>query len=202
MIKVVVDTDYFRFITRDCSDSFLFLKIMEALECAPIMHEYVYKEELHEHSFVKKLVQDGYLTIVDYDSLTSDEENKNEYIRLFKFAYYEMNYKKFEGNNIKEYRHEKENLGEIHSVILAKILGYSLMMSNDGDARTFIETKVNTSKNSIKVVNIELTFIEMITPNVSKLKWPDIKSYLTPLKNSESIKDRDKYNRIRNVWCN
>lgn len=201
MNKVVIDTDYFRFITNDLSDSTLFLNIMSELEYEPVMHEFVYKEELHEHSFVKKLVDEGCIEIINYDSLTYRENDKKDYQSLFYMSYNEMNGMAFDSKRqIKNYHKKEENLGEIHSAILARIKGYTLMLSNDGGAKTFIHTKLNTARNHIRVVNIVETFTELLSPDTSALKWSDIKGVLGKYKKSKFESDKAKYKQIHDLW--
>ena len=202
MKKVVLDTDYFRFITKDLWDSKLLIKIMDELEFKAVMHEFVYKEELHEHSFVKQLVDNNFIEVIGYDFLTQiDSEKVEEYERLFRFAFKGLNGKDFTSSiQIKDYHKEKSNLGEIHSVILARFLNYDLLMSNDGGAKTFIETKLNIGKNNIRVVNIEETFTQLINPNNSNIKWSDIKDVVKPLKRSRYISDQEKFKRIHDLW--
>lgn len=203
MKRVVIDTDYFKFITKDLTDDTFFLKLMQELDYEPVMHEYVYKEELHEHSLVKKLVSDGKLIVFSYNTLTVEKTDKKDYENLFYMAYLEMNGTKFISNRtINDYHHEKENLGEIHSVILAKILGYDLMMSNDGGAKTFVHTKLNTSKNRIRVINIEETFTELLSPNTSGITWSEIRTIMRPLDKSDFKTDKAKFQRVRDIWVN
>ncbi len=200
MKKVVIDTDYFNFITHDLSDDSLFLEIIRELKYEPVMHEFVYKQELHEHSFVKCLVDKHIITIYDYDSLTKDQADATEYERLFKYAYFELNAKRFvDAMVIRDYRHEKENLGEIHSTILARLMGYDILMSNDGGAKS-LAGKLSTLRSHIHVYNIEDTFTELITPEKSSIKWTKIKNVVKQLKNNGNKTDTEKYMRIRNKW--
>lgn len=201
MKNVVIDTDYFRFITNELKDDSVFLHIIKILDYKPVMHGFVYKEELHEHSFVKNMVDKGIITIYDIASLTKSIEDKNEYERLFLFAYQELNGYSFStSQRIEGYHHEKENLGEIHSVILARLMKYDLFMSNDGGAKNFIINKLNNKRNYINVINIEETFTKMISKDNSDLKWSEIKTVVRRFKNSEYKSDKEKYERIKKFW--
>lgn len=203
MKKAVIDTDYFKFITKNLTEEGLFIKLMNELEYIPVMHEFVYKQELHEHSFVKKLVKDQIIMVYDFNSLMKDRESENEYNRIFKYAYYELNGRRYSSSmDIKDYHHEKENLGEIHSMILAKFMNYDMFMSNDGGAKFFIKTKINNGKFSIRVVNIEETFVDLLDTNKSSLKWSDIKRVVYQLKHNGNRADEAKYQRIKNTWAN
>lgn len=91
------------------------------------MHEYVYKQELHENAFVKKLVEEDIIKIYEYYGFLIDKEKEEEYERGFRYAYKEMNGRDFSRKHqIREYHHDKEKLGEIHSAIMARMLKLDL----------------------------------------------------------------------------
>ena len=96
------------------------------------------------------------------------------------------------------YHHDKENLGEIHSIIMARMLGMEIFMSNDGGARTFVEQKISTKKSPLRVIDIETTFTELIVREASNLSWRDLKPIIAQLRRNET--DQKQYERIRNLW--
>ena len=201
MRKVVVDTDYFKFITMDCTDEILFKAVIKELHILPIMHEYVYKQELHENAFVKKLVAEDVIQIYEYSSFLTNEERKEEYGRGFRYAYKEMNGRDFSRvHQIKEYHHEKENLGEIHSAIMARMLNLDMFMSNDGGARNLVEFKLNSRKHRIQVMNIEDTFRELSANENTSLSWNQIKNVIRQFKKNNTVTDDARYERIRELW--
>lgn len=200
MKNTVIDTDYFKFLTMDCKCEDVFFDVMQEIECQPVMHEYVYKHELMEHSFIKKLVENKKIIIYSYDSLMSTPEREYEYTRTFSFAYKDMNGRAFdESCDIKFYHHDKENLGEIHSVILAYMMNYDMLMSNDKGARRLVKDKLNTNKKNINVYDVEHTFIELIDKDNSLLKWKRIKPIVGQWKDKNPT-DNEKYNRVKNIW--
>lgn len=201
MKRVVIDTDYFKFITNDLTDAGYFLKLMEELMLEPVMHEFVYKQELHEHSLVKQLVKDQKLTVLYYENLMMDSKNCAEYERLFLYAYHEMNGVPYNRQNpIKEYRHGKENLGEIHSLILARLMNYDILMSNDGGAKTLAENKLNRQSIIVHVINIEETFTKLISKENSSFTWTDVRKIISVWKSSGFRADKEKYERVRVCW--
>lgn len=203
MKKVVLDTDYFRFITMDLTNESVFEEVMKQLEYKPVVHEFIYKQELHEHSFVKKLVANGVIEVLNFDDICKDDKDLREYERLFKFAYYEMNGRKFNSTtNVIDFHHSEENLGEIHSLILAKQLGYDILMSNDGGAKSFVDNKLNSKRTHISVINIEDTFTTLVNKDNSKIKWKDLKPIINQYKKNNNKTDDAKYDRIRKLWAN
>lgn len=200
MKKVVIDTDFFKFITMDFKDEELFLKVMQELDYSPIMHEYVFTEELHEHSFAKKLVNNKHIEVKTYKAIIGSGSKEIEYKRLFKYSYHEMNGIEFDDSlKIEDYHHDKENLGEIHSIILAQLDNIDILMSNDGGAKNFVDNKLKTSRNTIKVINIERMFTELVTKDSSSLRWREIKKVVSQLKGTNDADER-KYSNIRKFW--
>ncbi|MGN0161354.1 MAG: hypothetical protein ACI4AQ_08210 [Lachnospiraceae bacterium] len=201
MRRVVVDTDYFKFITLQCTERDVFLEIIKELDVTPVMHQFVYEEELHKESFVKKLVDEGHIEILYYNDFLDTPEREKEYERLVRFAYVTMNGKALDvKHNIRKYHHEKENLGEIHSVSMARLMGYDLFMSNDGGARNFVENRLNSRKHHIKVMNVEDTLIYIVQNISTALKWGRIKNIVKQYKNTDYDTDKEKYERIREKY--
>lgn len=202
MREVVVDTDYFNFITLNCTDKDLFLVVMNEMQFFPVLHEYVYEEELHECSFVKNLVKDGNIKIIRYTDFLLNEKKMKEYKRLAEYGYEMMNGETFDNTkDIVCYHHEKENLGEIHSITLARMLKLDCFMSNDGGARSYVENHLNNNKSQIiTIYNIEDTF-NYIHKNIqTSLNWGRIKNVIKQYKNSGLKANLERYERIRNVW--
>lgn len=54
-----IDTDFFLAFTEDNKNTFLFLTVMDALNLSPVMHIYVYEQELGASGVAKELVRDG-----------------------------------------------------------------------------------------------------------------------------------------------
>ena len=200
MKYVIIDTDFFRFITKDLKEDKLLINAMNELGYMPVLHEFVYKHELHEDPFIKNLIDRKLLMVLNYSLFKNDKRFISEYERLFKMAFYEMNGTKFDDNKkFTDYHHEKQNLGEIHSVVLARLQNMDIFMSNDKGAKFFVENKLNTAKNKISVVDIEETFTKLITPSSNSIKWKDVRSIISIWKNSNPT-DEKKYKHIRQCW--
>jgi hypothetical protein len=201
MREVVIDTDYFRFITLDCTDKELFLEIMKELDIMPVMHEFVYRQELHAESFVKSLVENGDIKAICYSDFLKDKGKSEEYDKLAKYAYNVMNGWEFDDEReFKTYHHEKENLGEIHSITMARILKLDIFMSNDGGAKQFVEGRLNSRKHKIQVMNVEDTFKCILENADTNLNWSKIKNVVKQFKKNGTKTDQERYERIQSAW--
>ena len=150
-IVTIIDCDFFNHITESSKDIKNFEALIKDLNIQPIVHEYVYKEELFSNNCAKKMLECGLLKEEKFDDFIN-EKNKNEYIRYFETFYKYANgmdivYKK---NNYKTYRKSGENLGEIHSLCLALIKVYPMFLSDDSGAKRLNASIEKKSKIMIK----------------------------------------------------
>ena len=88
----------------------------------------------------------------------------------FEEYYKEMNKKMWESDktDIFHYRKARENLGEIHSCIMAHFLGLKYFMSNDGGAKELVIRRVNNNKFQLTVLSFE-NFLNLLVENKKKL---------------------------------
>ena len=70
--------------------------------------------------------------------------------------------------DIFHYRKARENLGEIHSCIMAHFLGLKYFMSNDGGAKELVIRRVNNNKFQLTVLSFE-NFLNLLVENKKNL---------------------------------
>lgn len=75
--EVVIDADFFNKFTEKDTSGQLFIKIMDEIGVVPVMHKYVYLEELHGNILAKSLVGDGIIKIYDYNDFITYENKRN-----------------------------------------------------------------------------------------------------------------------------
>lgn len=193
---VVIDTDFFRKVTNDMKTEELFLRMMNELNVIPVMHEFVYSEELHKDFFVKKLKDTGNLIIFSFHDYL-DSDNKDDFEEKFTEAYKKFNFQAFAGEDIYKYRKCKESLGEIHSSLMAWYMNMDMMMSDDGEAKQYVTVMLNSRKKKIQVLNVydTLKYIgEMPNRNI---KWKDIKG----MANQAFKNAPQKLESIKKIWA-
>jgi two-component system sensor histidine kinase YesM len=123
MQKAVIDADFFIKLTEYASDNGkIFCQVMDDLGVQPIMHRYVAEVELKRAESLKKLIDEGKITIIDYDEYIDRNDDEN-YKYYFQCAYERMNCFDFpDEEDIYTYHAIDENLGEIRSIYLARQL--------------------------------------------------------------------------------
>ena len=149
----IIDCDFFNHITETSKNTKHFEDLISDLKIVPVMHEYVYFQEMILNKCAKKLVNDGLLKIEKFDEFINDE-NEEEYVRFFESFYHYANGKNIQyiKNDYKTYRRSRENLGEIHSICLALIKKYPILLSDDSGTKR-LNCKVE-KKNQIVIKNI------------------------------------------------
>jgi hypothetical protein len=172
--EVVIDTDYFKKFTEKCPSGELFLRIMDEMNVSPVMHSYVYTEELMDNRTAIELVEKNEIKIYNYSNFI-DENNINDYEDKFKRAYKDFNFKEFD-RNIYEYRHDKESLGEIRSTLMAWYMNINIFMSDDREAELFVTGKLSNHRRKIIVYNVYDTLKEISLKSTKNIRWSDVKA--------------------------
>lgn len=192
---VVIDTDFFRKVTNNLSTNELFLKIMDEMGLCPVMHEYIFKEELHKDSFVTKLRDSGVLKVYSFEHYLNSG-NTEEFEEKFMEAYKKFNFQPFKGDNIRTYRKSEESLGEIHSSLMAWYMNMDIMMSDDGEAKHYVTTMLNSRQRKIHVYNIYDTLEYIGKMPERSIKWKEIKG----MANQAFERAPKKFDSIREIW--
>ncbi|MGD9678708.1 MAG: hypothetical protein AB7V16_10245 [Vulcanibacillus sp.] len=193
--EVVIDADFFNKFTEKDPSGVLFLMIMDEMNTMPVMHEYVYSDELMGNITTAGLVKMGHIKIYKYQDYIN-KNNETDYKEKFRRAYKDFNYEDFAGD-VFTYRQCQQSLGEIRSTLMAWYMNIGIFMSDDGGAKQYIETKLNSAKRRINVYNVYDTLHQIALKDTRNVKWTDIKA---TAKSSFEF-SLDKYTEIRNLWC-
>ena len=157
--QVIIDADFLNIFLSFKDGEILFKDIMESLGFSPVIHQYVADNELDVNQKER----------IPYDKIFNDKYKKFYQIE-FEEYYKEMNKKMWESDktDIFHYRKARENLGEIHSCIMAHFLGLKYFMSNDGGAKELVIRRVNNNKFQLTVLSFE-NFLNLLVENKKKL---------------------------------
>ena len=197
--RVALDADYFNKLTENDADGILFLKILQELDVSPVVHKYIYDEELFANCTAKKLVENGTIVVISYDEYLSKEQ-RDRYEIMFKLVYQRFNGEAFEENShydVYSYRKAGENLGEIRTALMAQYMNIGIMLSDDGAAKTYVENNMRIAGEAMVVRNIYDTLVIIGGKNDRAMKWSEIKGLAKRVfKNSDK-----KYKAIQAIWA-
>ena len=175
-VQVAVDTAFLSKLTEEDQRGVLFKNIMLQMRRSPVMHQYVYKEELHGNMSARNLVEEGSVQLVQFADFLKNKADMAFYEGLFRQAYKGMNGRELPKTaDVFTYRHEKENIGEIHTALMAQYLNIDLMVSHDDGAKKYIEEHMSSRRHELTVWNIQDVFKALAFCDRDIVKWRDIK---------------------------
>lgn len=163
--RVLMDSDFCNMIApgNNIPKEKAFVKsIFNSLGKLPVIHTFVYSQELLTNGAIKELVGENYIEIIEYDAFLTEDWHKTKYIDDFVDYYDYMNSEAILAEFAEITRHRaKKNMGEIHSLILAHYLGIPVFMSNDSGAKQLARSRIDSSAWHIDVKNVCDVFCEI-----------------------------------------
>ena len=180
--RVVIDSDFCNMLTPGNNfykEKVFFKSIFNSLGKKPVIHTFVYKQELLTNTVIKELVNEKFIEIIEYKDFLVEDWYKKQYTDDFVDFYDYMNSEKIAADfeQIKTH-HAKKNMGEIHSLILAHYLAIPIFMSNDNGAKQLAQTKINSSAFTICVKNICDVFCDIKNNGSIKIDSKAVRSIL------------------------
>ena len=88
--EVIVDTCFLQKLSSEGKAIDNIKKVLTELEYIPVVHPYIYKHELSLHSYFVRLVEDGYIRVIQYDEFQKDAVDKQTYEAYYDVLYEEM----------------------------------------------------------------------------------------------------------------
>lgn len=200
MGKVVVDTDFLNHILKTPNGEEIMQKIVNFNGYELIMHPWVYDREIKGlNSAIEKYVNEN-VKILDYSDFLKTEEDEIFYDMVLRSLYPEMNrgatldesYRSF-----KTYNKSGVNLGEIHSVILAKFFGIPLLLSDDYNAKEIAAKRINEDGYQLDVKKSFDVMCDMVSSDRSILTFEDANSVI---KNLKPVYQKDYLKKIKALY--
>lgn len=197
--RVVLDTDFLNILltsekqmTKSEEEETIdfFKSIFEILNLKPVIHEYLYAQELIANPLAKRLVDEKYIELIKkQDFLKTHSAEKlymtqvRSFYKIMKGGKNELRIDDYDGLIL---HHEtKSNLGEILSILMAKELKLHCFFSNDKGAKNLVQNKINTSNFSINVYNVLDVFEEIDNKHDKKLHSKKRKAIQKKLENKK-----------------
>lgn len=194
----IIDNDFLSYCMRshqNIDGKELFLNICRELNMEPVVHTYVYEQEMFSLKESRELVSEGKMRVIDYPDFLKNEFERTMYERNFEDLYHQMNGEQivYKNCDVFSYRGGQENLGEIHSILLAMFCRYNVFLSNDGGAK---EIAWSNMKSKVHVYNIIDVF--------ERIAQKENRQYITKadfVALTKGDKGRKKeINRIKELW--
>lgn len=155
MKKVIVDTDFLNHILKSNNGQKTLQAIIELNEFELLMNCWVYEREIKGIFTDIQNFVDEHVTIINFTDFLKNEDEKNVYAFEFRELFYEMNNEKVSlgAQTCFTYKKAGENLGEIHSVIMARFMNIPLLLSDDYNAKEIAAKRINLEGYVLDVIN-------------------------------------------------
>ena len=179
--KAVIDTCFLNKISSDGKHVENLKKVLKELEYMPVVHPYCAEHELNLVDAYKKLIEERYIEVIEYDSFIPTSTHKVMYKKQFedlfkqlkKFIDSKRNNKKhmpdfdFATEDIFKTHKAGSSLADVHSVLMAYYLGFPVVLTEDSDIsylKTVSEQKFKLTAYKISIYNA-LDLIKKIASN-------------------------------------
>lgn len=145
--RAIVDTCFLQKIAAKGSCPENIRIILDNSEYTPVAHKYVVEQELALHGYLKKYVEDGYITTIEYDEFIGDALSKQLYETQFAYIYNEMRsylqtmggHKQMpelkipKGSDIYTHHMQGSSMGDVHMILMASFMRLPVFLSEDSD---------------------------------------------------------------------
>lgn len=166
--EAIVDTCFLHKFSKEGKNVELLKKILQNLDFQPIIHPYIWKNELEMYSYIEKLKNDGMIRIASYEEFLLDEDDTELYTQQFKELYkhlgeyYEMTGSKKRADalpdncDIFSYRKSGTSIGDVHVILMAAYSDIPVIFTEDGDIpalRSIAKRKISNESYQMEIYN-------------------------------------------------
>ncbi len=145
--RAIVDTCFLQKISSQGSCPDNIKTILDNSDYIPIAHKYVVEQELSLHGYLNRLIEEGYISTIEYNEFLNDDFSKMLYEKQFVDIYDEMrNYLRCSGgrkqmpelsipNGKTIYTHHigGSSMGDVHMILMASFMRVPVFLSEDSD---------------------------------------------------------------------
>lgn len=176
MGKVIVDTDFLNHILKTPNGEELMQKIVDFYGYELVMHPWVYEREIKGISTAADAYVQKNVKVLEYSEFLETEDDEALYEIYFLDLHRNMNRNEsVDGSyrSFKTYNRAGKNLGEIHSVILARFSGIPLLLSDDYNAKEIAAKRINADGYLLDVKKSFDIMCDMVKADKSALSYND-----------------------------
>lgn len=176
MGKVIVDTDFLNHILNTPNGEDVMQKIIDFYGYELVMHPWVYGREIKGINTAADAYVQKNVKVLEYSDFLETEDDVALYEIYFLDLHRSMNRNEsVDGNyrSFKTYNKAGKNLGEIHSVILARFSGIPLLLSDDYNAKEIAAKRINADGYLLDVQKSFDIMCDMVKADRSVLPYDD-----------------------------
>ncbi len=209
--QVLVDTVFLNKLSQYGKEIDTFKRLIDELDFKPVVHPYVARNELDMYPFFTKLVDEGYIEVIEYDAFLSDDEDKKYYESLF-FDVHDEIREHLEAiggkkqlpkltipnhQSVFTYRKASMSLGDVHMILMAFFLQIPVILTEDSDLellRSITRRKMSSSTYELDIIDA----VDVLIRVAQKKDNSFTKAELTSI--AKKIGERSRQSDIKQAW--
>lgn len=209
--EVIVDTCFLQKLSSEGKAIDNIKKVLTELEYIPVVHPYVYEHELSLHSYFVRLVEDGYIRVIQYNEFQKDVTDKQTYEAYYDVLYEEMRLtleamnspKQVEvlclhkGQTIYNTHKQGSSMGDVHMILMASYLQMPILLTEDSDIemlRDIAKRRMRLGQYSLEILNGVQLIEKIAQKQDSSMTIKEIESIL------KAMRERGAVSNIKTVW--
>lgn len=209
--EVIVDTCFLQKLSSEGKVIDNIKKVLDELEYIPVVHPYIYEHELSLHSYFVRLVEEGYIKVIQYNEFQKDAIDKQSYEEYYEVLYEEMRLtleamggpKQIEklclhkGQTIYDTHKKGSSMGDVHMMLMASYLQMPILLTEDSDIdmlRDIAKRRMHLGQYSLQILNGVQLIKEIAKNPDSSITVKELESILKAMGERRVVSD------IKAVW--
>jgi len=145
--RAIVDTCFLQKIAANGSCPENIRIIIDNSDYTPVAHKYVVEQEMALNGYIKKYIDDGYISTIEYNEFIGDTLSKQLYEAQFVNIYNEIRgflqsrggkkqmpeLKIPKGSDIYTHHMQGSSMGDVHMILMASFMRLPIFLSEDSD---------------------------------------------------------------------
>ena len=179
--EALVDTCFLHKFSKEGKNIELMKEILQNLDFQPVIHPYIWKNELEMYSYTEKLKNEGLIRIASYEEFLFDEDDTELYTQQFRELYKHLGEYYETTDSIKRaddlpdncdifnYRRAETSIGDVHVILMAAYMDIPVIFTEDGDIsalKSIAKNRISNESYQMEIYNA-LDALELI------IKRPD-----------------------------
>lgn len=204
--EVIVDTCFLHKLSSEGKKIDSIKKVLAELEYIPVVHPYIFQHELSLHSYFKRLVEEGYIRIIQYNEFLKDASDKQSYEAYYEILYEDMRLalealggpKQIEKLILHKewtiYNTHKQgsSMGDIHMILMASYLQMPIILTEDSDIellRDIAKKRMRLGQYSLQILNAVQLIEKIAQKQDSSITVKEIEAILKGMGERKVISD-------------
>ncbi len=209
--RAIVDTCFLQKIAAEGIHVDNIRIIIDTLGYIPVAHKYVVEQEFGLHSYLKTLVDDGYIMVIEYDEFLEDSFSRILYEIQFRDIYNEMRSylqkcggpKQMpeliipKGYDIYTHHIGGSSMGDVHMILMASFMRLPIFLSEDSDIallRDIAGRRLSLSSYQLRIYDTLELLKRIAAGNDVKLTHKEFEKIV------KQVGERNNWAKINAIW--